>query len=84
MSLGSSLSIYIYPFKNRVAYINWALYPDGMYFMDEYGFGMEPCVEESIGAYIDTNCKVLVKFQDVEEEHAREKFYEITLIKVKK
>lgn len=55
-----------------------------MYFMDEYGFGMEPCVEESIGAYIDTNCKVLVKFQDVEEEHAREKFYEITLIKVKK
>jgi len=52
--------------------------------MDEDGFGMEPCVEESIGAYIDTNCKVLVKFQDVEGKHARERFYEIALIKVKK
>ena len=75
----------IYPFKNGVAYVSWTLYPDGMYFMDEDGFGMEPCVEESIGAYIDTNCKVLVKFQDMEDRYIRERLYEEeALMKVKK
>lgn len=52
--------------------------------MDEDGFGMESCVEESIGAYIDTNCKVLVKFQDMEDGHRRERLYEEALMKVKK
>ena len=74
----------IYPFKNGVACVSWTLYPDGMYFMDEDGFGMEPCVEESTWAYVDTNCKVLVKFQDMEDRHIRERLYEEALMKVKK
>lgn len=55
-----------------------------MYFMDEDGFGMEPCIAESIGAFIDTNCRVLVKFQDMEDKHIRERLYEEALMKVKK
>ncbi len=69
----------IYRFKEGVAYVNWVLHPDGMYFMDEDGYGMEPCEEESIGAYIDTNCKILVKFQDMEDDKLREELYEVAL-----
>lgn len=74
----------IYPYRNGVAYVCWTLYPDGMYFRDEDGYGMEPCVEESVGAYIDTNCEVLVKFQNVQDRYTRERLYEEALMKVKK
>ena len=73
----------IYPFKRGIAYVSWTLYPDGMYFMDEDGFGMEPYEEETIGAYIDTNCKVLVKFQDIEDWHTRDRLYKEALLKAK-
>ena len=74
-------------FRNGVAYVSWTLHPDGMYFMDEDGSGMESYEEESIGAYIDTNsnpnsnsnsnsnCMVLIKFQDMKDIHTRERLY---------
>ena len=71
-------------FKNGVAYVSWTLHPDGMYFMDEDGFGMESCEEESIGAYIDTHCRILIKFQDMKDMHTRERLYEEALRKAEK
>ena len=72
----------VYHFKNGVAYVSWTLYPDGMYFMDEDGFGMESCEEETVGAYIDTNCNVLVKFQNMKDRPTRERLYEEALMRV--
>ena len=62
----SGLSIGDY--QDGVAYVNWMLYPDGRYFADEDGFGMEDNDEVNIGAYIDTQCRVVVKFQDMEDD----------------
>ena len=50
-------------FQDGVARVNWMLYPDGRYFADEDGFGMEDNDEVNISAYIDTECRVVVKFQ---------------------
>lgn len=58
-------------FENGVACIDWMLYPDGLYFADEDGFGMEDFDEVNVSAYIDTNCRVLVKFQEMEELEKR-------------
>jgi len=49
------------------------LYPDGRYFADEDGFGMEDNDEVNIAAYIDTRCRVVVKFQDLEDDEKRRK-----------
>lgn len=62
----SGLSIGDY--QDGVAYVNWMLYPDGRYFADEDGFGMEDNDEVNISAYIDTQCRVVVKFQDMEDD----------------
>ena len=53
-------------YKDGVAQVDWMLYPDGRYFADEDGFGMEDNDEVNVYAYIDTECRVLVKFQDKE------------------
>ena len=54
-------------YQDGVARVDWMLYPDGRYFADEDGFGMEDNDEVNISAYINTECKVLVKFQDMED-----------------
>ena len=72
----------IYPFKKGVAYVSWTLHPDGMYFRDDDGYGMEPCDEEAIGAYIDTDCRVLVKFRDIGDGDTRMRLYEEALKKM--
>lgn len=61
----------IYPFDDGVAYVSWTLHPDGMYFMDSDGYGMEACDEETIGAFIDSDCRVLIPFQDMDDKHKR-------------
>lgn len=71
--LSARYGIDIYRFENNVAYVEWTLYPDGRYFMDEDGFGMEPNDETVIGAYIDTGCRVLVKFQDMRDGDKKQK-----------
>lgn len=51
------------PFKNGVALVTWTLYPDGRYFMDEDGFGMEDNDESVLYGFIDTHANVVVPFQ---------------------
>lgn len=46
-----------------LARVDWMLYPDGRYFGDEDGFGMEDNDEVNIYGYIDTNCRVVKKFR---------------------
>lgn len=52
------------------------LYSDGRYFADEDGFGMEDNDEVNISAYIDTQCRVVVKFQNMEDGEKRRKLRE--------
>ena len=47
----------------RLAIISAWIYPDGRYFGDEDGFGMEDNDEVNIYGYIDTNCRVVRKFR---------------------
>lgn len=68
-------------YKDGVARVNWMLYPDGRYFADEDGFGMEDNDETRVSAYIDTECRVLVKFQDMEDPEKAEKLYQEALQK---
>ena len=49
-------------YKDGRARVDWMLYPDGRYFADEDGFGMEDNDEVNVHAYIDTECRVVVKF----------------------
>ena len=50
-------------FKDGVALVEWTLYPDGQYFMDEDGFGMEDNDESVLFGFIDTNANVVIPFQ---------------------
>ncbi len=50
-------------FKNGVALVIWTLYPDGRYFMDEDGYGMEDNDESVLYGFIDTHGRVVVPFQ---------------------
>lgn len=50
-------------FKDGVALVEWTLYPDGRYFMDEDGFGMEDNDESVAYGIIDTHANVVVPFQ---------------------
>lgn len=55
-------------YHDGVAQVTWMLYPDGRYFADSDGFGMQDNDETCISAYIDTECRVLVKFRDKESD----------------
>lgn len=66
-------------YQNGIACVDWMLYPDGRYFADEDGFGMEDNDEVYISAYIDTECKVLVKFQDLEDPVKSKNLYQEAL-----
>ena len=58
-------------FENGVAQVSWQLNPDGMYFMDEDGFGMTDDDEVEIYGFIDRQGKILVKFQHINEDWKR-------------
>lgn len=62
-------------YKDGVARVNWMLYPDGRYFADEDGFGMEDNDEVNVYAYIDTECRVLVKFQEMEDPEKKKALF---------
>ena len=66
-------------YQDGLAYVSWMLYPDGRYFADEDGFGMEDNDEVNISAYIDTQCRVVVKFQEMKDEEKRRKLREEAL-----
>lgn len=50
-------------FKNGVALVEWTLYPDGRYFMDEDGYGMEDNEESKLYGFIDKKARVVIPFQ---------------------
>lgn len=58
---------FIRAFRNGVAEVQWQLNPDGRYYMDDDGFGMTSDVEMNIYGFIDTEGKVVVKFQTIND-----------------
>lgn len=50
-------------FKEGVALVEWTLYPDGRYFMDEDGYGMEDNDASVLYGFIDTHANVVIPFQ---------------------
>lgn len=54
---------FIRDYDGGVAIVDWQLIPDGMYWMDEDGYGMTFDVETPIYAVVDKDLNVLVKFR---------------------
>lgn len=50
-------------FKNGVAIVEWTLYPDCQYFMDEGGYGMEDNEKSVLYGFIDKKARVVIPFQ---------------------
>lgn len=55
-------------FRNGVCCLCWMLFPDGRYFADEDGFGMEDNDEENIYCIIDNNLRILIPWQPMTDE----------------
>lgn len=66
-SLSFHYPSFIRKFKNGVAEVKWQLHPDGRYYMDDDGFGMTPDEEVNIYGFIDTEGKVVVRFQAIND-----------------
>jgi len=56
---------FIFGYENGVAEVCWELNPDGMYFMDEDGYGMTDDKEINVYGFINKKGKVVVKFQTI-------------------
>ena len=54
-------------FKDGLCAISWTLYPDGRYFADEDGYGMEDNDEEEVYAIIDTDLKIVEPFRPIKD-----------------
>lgn len=52
-------------FKDGYGAISWMLYPDGMYFADSDGFGMEDNYEVIVYAIIDANLDIVEPFRPI-------------------
>ena len=50
-------------FHDGVAEVSWQVNPDGMYYMDEDGYGMTPDEEVELIGYIDRQGNVVKKFR---------------------
>lgn len=57
-------------FKNGMCAISWTLYPDGRYFADSDGFGMEDNNEEVVYAIIDTDLNIVEPFRPIDNIEA--------------
>lgn len=57
-------------FKDGLCAITWTLYPDGQYFADSDGFGMEDNCEEKVYAIIDTNLNIVEPFRPIKDVSA--------------
>lgn len=54
-------------FKDGLCAISWMLYPDGRYFADSDGFGMEDTDEEVVYAIIDTDFNIVEPFRPIRD-----------------
>ena len=68
---------FIYGYKNGVAKVQWQINPDGMYYMDDDGFGMTPDEEYNIYGFIDRRGRVLSKFRHLSRHELDEKLDEM-------
>ena len=57
-------------FKDGLCAISWMLYPDGRYFADSDGFGMEDNDEEVVYAIIDTDLNIVEPFRPIDNIEA--------------
>ena len=53
----------VYDFHDGVAAVQWQINPDGLYFQDEYGFGMTDDEEIALWGKIDRTGNVVEKFR---------------------
>jgi len=54
-------------FNNSVAEVVWTIQPDGIYWADSDGFGRADDAEINLRAFIDSDCHILVPFQEMDE-----------------
>ena len=54
-------------FKDGFCAISWTLYPDGRYFADSDGYGMEDNDEEKVYGIIDENLNFVVPFRPIQD-----------------
>lgn len=54
-------------FKHGLCAISWMLYPDGRYFADSDGFGMEDNDEEEVYAIINTELDIIEPFRPIKD-----------------
>lgn len=66
-------------FKNGLCAISWMIYPDGRYFADSDGFGMEDNEEEIVYAILDTNLEFVEPFRPISDVDAYLKSLKKTL-----
>lgn len=57
-------------FKDGLCAISWMLYPDGRYFADSDGFGMESNDEEVVYAIMDVNLDIVEPFRPIKDVSA--------------
>ncbi len=61
----ASFPFHIGTFENDVAEVSWQLNPDGMYYMDDDGYGMTDDEEITVYGFIDRQMNVLARFRYV-------------------
>ncbi len=54
-------------FRKGLCALTWMLYPDGRYFADEYGFGMEDNREEEVYAIINADLEIVEPFKPIDD-----------------
>lgn len=54
-------------FNNGVCAISWMLFPEGTYFADSDGLGVEDCNEEEVYAIVDTNLDIIEPFRPIND-----------------
>ena len=54
-------------FLGGITALSWTLYPDGIYFADSDGYGMEDNDEEQIYAIIDTDLNIIEPFRPIHD-----------------
>lgn len=55
-------------FRNGICCLCWMLHPDGRYYADEDGFGMEDDDEENIYCIIDSDLRIVIPWQPMTDE----------------
>ncbi len=66
-------------YRNGVCCLCWMLYPDGRYFADEDGFGMEDNDEENIYCVIDSDLRIVIPWQPMTDEEMAARMREAML-----